>query len=69
MLAARCRDPDWMRDYPAALERMVQLAWMKRAKLQTFVRPDTVRKILDEEWKNDESRDLFEHHHPSAGVL
>lgn len=68
-LAARCRDPTWMAEYPEALNRMRSLAWMKRAKLETFLRPDTVRKILDEEWRNDESKDLFEHHHPSAGVL
>lgn len=57
LLAARCRDPDWVADYPKALEAMTRFQWMKRGKFATILRPDTVRKILDGEW-DDRQRDV-----------
>lgn len=57
LLAARCRDPDWVADYPTALEAMTRFQWMKRGKFATILRPDTVRKILDGEW-DDRQRDV-----------
>lgn len=48
LLSARCKDPEWLAKYPAALEKMVKLSWMDNAKFETFLRPDTLRKIFDE---------------------
>lgn len=71
LLMARCEDPEWLADYPRALELMTKLEWMKNGKLSTFVRPDTVRKLIDEEWRNDDNkkRDIAERHAEYDGAF
>jgi hypothetical protein len=48
LLEARCKEPEWLAEYPAAIERMIKLDWMTSAKFSTLLRPDTVRKVMDE---------------------
>lgn len=70
MLQARCRDPGWLQDYPAALERLRGIKWFKRGKLSTFVRPDTVRKILDGEWDDhNDKTDIAQKHEDYDGAF
>lgn len=64
MLRARCRDPDWLRDYPEALRRFGAMKWVTKGRFATILRPDSVRKLMDKEWTDDDNkRDLYQ---PSA---
>ena len=49
-LNARCSDKDWVEDFPKAMALAKELDWMTKGKLETFLRPDSVRKLIDGEW-------------------
>lgn len=50
MLTARCRDAQWVAEFPKVMEVAAGFDWMTSGKLITFLRPDNARKILDGEW-------------------
>lgn len=52
MLDARCRDTEWVKNFPEQMRLAIAIDWMTEGKLITMLRPDAQRQILDGDWKS-----------------